>query len=100
MNNEKDDGIRMAGMEPVYANNFQVMFSPLEISIRFVNLTCVSKQDVAVIQMTPALAKVLAPILAQTVLSYERQHGPIPDVSNKTTVNTVQIEMDEFGNLQ
>lgn len=67
----------------VYSNFAQVGLTPWDIRVTFsqlgeheIGVTGVS--DLTTVIMTPLMAKVLAHVLRQNVLLFEKQHGAIP----------------------
>lgn len=87
----------------VYSNFAQIGLTPWDVRVTFsqvgeheVDKTGV--MDLATVIMTPLMAKVLAHVLRENVLSYEKQHGQIvvpPSLIRKASETESPAEADQ-----
>lgn len=66
-----------------YVNTVSASYLPVDVAVSFGFLTPVQQEGgqppVLCLHMSPAMAKIVAKVMADVVAKYEAQFGPLPD---------------------
>jgi len=66
-----------------YVNTVSASYLPVDVAVSFGFLTPVQQEGgqppVLCLHMSPAMAKIVAKVMADVVAKYESQFGPLPD---------------------
>lgn len=100
-NLNEDDGIEVL-KEAQYINGVEVSVTPLEIIMDLRLTDAKAQQTVAYVMMAPEFAKGMLAILTAAVEKFEKDHGPIRDVSKifNRRAATVSSSFRSSGGVQ